>query len=220
MAVKAWPKWRPHWIWHGFRSSRLTTTQVEPVVVRRPPTVDFSGVAVVPPPGAFLQADAGAEAAIVAAMAPLLRDKAKVLDLYCGCGTFSLPAARHAQVHAVDGDTELVAALQTAARGAGLTRLSSAVRDLQRRPFQAHELSDFDTVIFDPPRAGAAEQSAALAQSNVQSVIAVSCNPATFARDARLLVDGGFDLRWLRPIDQFLWSPHLEVLAHFERPAG
>lgn len=192
----------------------------EMVAVRRPPEIDFSGIRVVPPPGAFLQADAAAEAAMVSAMAPLLADKARVLDLYCGCGTFSLAAAQTTKVHAVDGAVDQIAALDAAARHARLDRLTTAVRDLERRPFQSSELTGFDAVILDPPRAGAAAQSAALAQSEVQTVIAVSCNPATFARDARTLVDGGFALRWALPIDQFLWSPHLEVLALFERPSG
>jgi len=193
--------------------------EAELVAARRPPEIDFAGIRVVPPSGAFLQADAAAEAAMMVAMSPLLTDKARVLDLYCGCGTFSLAAARTAAVHAVDSAPDQIAALETAARRAGLDRLTTAVRDLERRPFQVAELAGFDAVIMDPPRAGAAAQSAVLAQSDVQTVIAVSCNPATFARDARTLVDGGYVLRWALPIDQFLWSPHLEVLAQFERLA-
>ena len=194
--------------------------EAELAILRRPPEIDFSGIGVVPPPGGFLQADAPAEAAMVAAMAPLIEAKPRILDLYCGCGTFSLPAARTAAVHAVDGAADHIAALSAAARKARLDRLTTAVRDLQRRPFQPSELAGYDVVIMDPPRAGAAAQSAALAQSDVQTVIAVSCNPATFARDARTLVDGGLALRWALPIDQFLWSPHLEVLALFERPTA
>ncbi|MGE5145568.1 MAG: RNA methyltransferase, partial [Candidatus Eiseniibacteriota bacterium] len=122
-----------------------------------------------------------------------------------------------AVVHAVDGVETAIAALTRAAQRAGLGRVGAEVRDLARRPLLADELRRYDAVVFDPPRAGAKEQAAELARSPVRIVVAVSCNPATFARDARLLVDGGYGLEWVRPVDQFLWSPHVELVARFAR---
>jgi 23S rRNA (uracil1939-C5)-methyltransferase len=141
-----------------------------------------------------------------------------VADLFAGAGTFALPLAARAAVLAVEGDAVALAALEAGARRAqGLRPLRAARRDLFRRPLGPAELARFDAVAFDPPRAGAAAQAAALAASTVPRVAAISCNPATFARDARTLVDGGYRLVWVRPVDQFRWSPHVELTAAFER---
>jgi 23S rRNA (uracil1939-C5)-methyltransferase len=186
--------------------------------MRRPPRVVFSGVAVELPVDAFLQASVEADAALAEEVPAGLGSAARVADLYAGLGTLTFAVAGRAVVHAVDASGTALAALAAAAARAGLDgRVASERRDLDARPLLADELTRFDAVIFDPPRAGARAQSAALAHSAVPRVIAVSCNPASFARDARLLVDGGYRLTRVQPIDQFIWSPHVELVAYFER---
>ena len=142
----------------------------------------------------------------------------RIVDLFSGAGTFTFALAPQAPVHAVDSEARLVAALQSAANRAVLGgRVSSEVRDLFRRPLAAPELKRYDIAVFDPPRAGAREQAAELAKSNVPLVLAASCNPSSFARDARLLADGGYRLVGVVPVDQFRWSAHVELVARFER---
>jgi 23S rRNA (uracil1939-C5)-methyltransferase len=139
-------------------------------------------------------------------------------DLFAGCGTFTFPLAERLQVYAAEGAEESLAALAAAARRSDrASRVQAEVRDLARFPVQADELSGGDVVVFDPPRSGAREQAAEIAASDVPTVIAVSCNPTTFARDARTLVDGGYRLTEATPIDQFPWSGHLELVAMFRR---
>ena len=185
-----------------------------PVVVRRTPTVALAGVEVAIPPGAFLQASRDGEAALRGVVGAALAESRHVLDLFSGCGTFALAAPTAARVTAVDADAGMVDALAAAARG---RPVSVERRDLQRRPFSAAELNGFDAIVFDPPRAGAREQADAIASSTAPTVVAISCNPATFARDARILIDGGYRLNGVTPIDQFLWSHHLELVAVFAR---
>jgi 23S rRNA (uracil1939-C5)-methyltransferase len=197
---------------------RTARTPPEPVAVRRPAQVMFGDVPVDLPPGAFLQPSAAGEAALVATVTQALVGCRRVADLYAGCGTFSFPLARGARVHAVEGDAEAIGALGAAARRAGLDgRVTTAQRDLAVDPLTEQELSRFDAIVFDPPRAGAKAQCERLARSNVPAVVAVSCDPATFARDARILVDGGYRLLEVTPIDQFIWSPHVELTAVFRR---
>lgn len=189
-----------------------------PLAERRPPRLDFAGVAVTPPPGAFLQATRSGEAALQAAVREGVSGAARVLDLYAGCGTLTFAAAASAQVRAVEGEAELLAAIRRAADAAGLGgRVETETRDLAHRPFSAKELKPFDAVVLDPPRAGAREQAGELAASQVPRIVYVSCNPATFARDARILADGGYRLEAVQPIDQFLWSPHIELAARLVR---
>ena len=189
------------------------------IVERRPPLVSVDGGAVLPPPGGVLQAtEAGA-----AALGELVRDAAAgaraVADLFAGVGPFALRLARTAPVHAVETDAAALAALDRAARGAADRRaIVVERRDLFRRPLLTSELARFDTVVFDPPRAGAEMQARQLAASTVARVIGVSCNPATFARDARILVDGGYRLVSVTPVDQFLHSAHVELVGVFEKP--
>ena len=192
---------------------------VEPIVQATPPLVYLSGVPVELPPGAFLQASIEGEHAIRdAVLQGIGADAGRVADLYCGLGSFSLPLAQRAIVDAVDATEAPVRALERAAGRADLGgRVSASVRDLDRQPMEAKELAKFDAVVFDPPRAGAATQAVHLAQADVARVVGVSCNPATFARDARTLVDGGFELVLVQPIDQFTYSPHVELVAHFAR---
>jgi 23S rRNA (uracil1939-C5)-methyltransferase len=139
-------------------------------------------------------------------------------DLFAGCGTFTFPLAERLQVYAAEGAEDSLMALDAAARrAAGGLRVQAELRDLARFPVLADELSGGDVVVFDPPRNGAREQAAEIAASDVPTVIAVSCNPTTFARDARTLVDGGYRLKEATPIDQFPWSGHLELVAVFTR---
>lgn len=187
----------------------------EVIVERRPPLVTIDGVIVHLPPGAFLQASREAEAAMAALVVGAIGPKTKrIADLYAGIGTFALRLARLAPVYAAEGEAGAVAALDRAARGmSGRHRITSERRDLVRRPLVEKELESFDAVVLDPPRVGAAEQSLWLSRSKVPTVVAVSCNPATFARDLRALVDGGYTIETVTPIDQFLWSAHVEVVA-------
>jgi len=192
--------------------------EATPVAMRRPPRVVFSGIAVDLPIDAFLQASVEADAVLAEEVLAGLGSAARVADLYAGLGTLTFALARRAAVHAVDASRPAMAALAAAAARAGLEgRVTSERRDLEARPLLGDELQRFDAVVFDPPRAGARAQSAALAQSAAPRIVAVSCNPASFARDARLLVDGGYRLTRVQPIDQFIWSPHVELVAWFER---
>jgi 23S rRNA (uracil1939-C5)-methyltransferase len=189
-----------------------------PAAVRRPPRVVLSGVPVDLPFDAFLQASVEAETALTADVLAGVGTAARVADLYAGIGTFTFALAERAAVHAVEGARPAAATLAAAASRAGLGgRVTSERRDLDARPLTAAELAGFDAVVFDPPRAGARAQSVALAAAQVPRVVAVSCNPASFARDARLLADGGYRLARVQPIDQFVWSPHVELVACFAR---
>jgi 23S rRNA (uracil1939-C5)-methyltransferase len=141
-----------------------------------------------------------------------------VVDLFSGAGTFTLPLASTATMHAVESDEAALAALDRAARKTqGLKPVTTEKRDLFRRPLTAAELQRFDAAVIDPPRAGAEAQSAQLAASSIRRVAMVSCNAGTFARDLRLLVDGGYRIRRITPVDQFLWSPHIEIVAALEK---
>ena len=192
--------------------------QSEVIVTRRPPFEQFGVAHVVPPPGAFLQATKHGEAALVAAVQDAVGAAARIVDLFAGCGTFSLPLARHAEVLAVEHDQGMLDALHAGWRKAQeLKSVRVESRDLFRRPLLAEELNAFDAIVLDPPRAGAGNQMSKVAESDVGAVASVSCNPVTFARDAALLVGAGFALNWVRVIDQFRWSPHVEIAAKFTR---
>jgi len=184
----------------------------------RLPQVRLGPATVALPPGAFLQATPAAEAALAAFVAEAAAGASRIADLYCGVGTFTFRLAEIAPVHAADFAPESIRALAGALAGApGLHGVTAEARDLVRRPVLAEELRKTDVAVFDPPRAGAAEQTAELSRSSVARVIGVSCNPATFARDARTLIDAGFTLERLLPVDQFLWSPHIELAGVFSR---
>lgn len=184
----------------------------------RLPQVRFGPAVVSLPPGAFLQAVPGAMAAMTDFVAEHAAGATRIADLYCGVGAFTFRLAEIAQVHAADFDPQAIRALSAALAGApGLHGVIAEARDLVRRPVLAEELKKTDVAVFDPPRAGAAEQAAELARSTVARVIGVSCNPATFARDARTLIDSGFALERVLPVDQFLWSPHIELVGVFSR---
>ena len=190
----------------------------EVLVEPRKPSIVFGQVTVSPPPAAFLQASASAEAHMADLVSAHLSGCKRIADLFSGCGTFALRLASHAAVHAAEFDGKALAALDAGFRHAtGLKRVTIERRDLFRRPLMATELKAFDGVVFDPPRAGAEAQCAELARSNVRRIAAVSCNPATLARDLALLVAGGFRVETIHPIDQFLWSPHVEAVALLAR---
>lgn len=190
----------------------------EVVALRRPPVQRFGAALVTPPPGAFLQATREGEAALLSAMAEAVGGASRLADLFSGCGTFALPLAARAEVHAVEGDAAMLDALNAGwRRAAELRRVTTEVRDLFRRPLLPDELARFDAVVIDPPRAGCAAQAAELARSRVPVVAAVSCNPVSFARDARALVEGGYRLDWVQAVDQFRWSAHVELAARFSR---
>jgi len=173
---------------------------------------------VVPPPGGFLQATAHGQAALVAAVRAAVGDVTRVADLFAGCGTFALPLAQGAEVLAVEGDRAMLAALEAGWRGApGLRPVRVTARDLFRAPLEGPELAGFDAVVIDPPRAGASAQARALAAAGPARIASVSCNPSTFARDAKVLVAGGYRLDWIAIVDQFRWSTHVELAASFTR---
>jgi len=170
------------------------------------------------PPGAFLQPTAEGEAALVRAVRSVVGPAARVADLFAGLGTFTFPLAETAEVVAVEGEAAMIAALGSAARRtSGLRSITTERRDLFRRPLDAGELDRFDAVVLDPPRAGAEAQAIALSTARVPLVAYVSCNPATFARDARHLVAGGYRLDRVALVDQFRWSPHVELVARLIR---
>jgi 23S rRNA (uracil1939-C5)-methyltransferase len=179
-----------------------------------PVTVTLSGKVVPFPAGAFLQATGDGEAALVAAVREAAGEAKRTADLFAGLGTFAL--ALQGQVYAAEASRDAVLALKRAAAASGKA-IAVEHRDLYRRPLDASELAGFDAVVLDPPRAGAAEQVAALAASSVARIAYVSCNPATFARDAKTLVDGGYALAWARPVGQFRWSTHVELAGSFAR---
>lgn len=182
----------------------------------RPPAVAFGRARVVPPPGGFLQATAEGEAALLAFVRRTVGGAGRIADLFAGAGTFALPLAEAAEVHAVEGLAAPLAALETGWRGApGLRKVTTELRDLARRPLLPDELARFGAVVIDPPRAGASAQAAALARSRVPVVAWISCDPVTFARDARVMLDGGYALGAIEVIDQFRWSPHVELAAAF-----
>ncbi|HEX2888647.1 hypothetical protein [Vineibacter terrae] len=197
--------------WGGRRSAEV-------VAARRAPRLRLGAVDIEPPPGAFLQASLASEAALQQAVRDWLGPAMRVVDLYGGVGTLSLGLVPQRRVTIVEGDRGAVAAVEAGLRKAALSGVAAAqMRDLARDPLPAEALNAFDAAVFDPPRAGAAAQAAELARSGVPTVIAVSCDPVSFARDAQLLVGGGYRLELLMPVDQFLWSPHVELAALFRR---
>lgn len=194
------------------------TLDGEAAYLSRAPVVRVGPARVALPPGGFLQAVAQAEAAMAEFAVAAAAGAGRIADLYCGVGAFAFRLAAVAPVLAVDGAPEAVHALSAArATAPGLKAIVTETRDQVRRPVLAEAMKAIDLVLFDPPRAGAAEQAREIARSRVPRAVAVSCNPATFVRDARILVDAGFRLTRLLPVDQFLWSPHLELAAVFDR---
>jgi 23S rRNA (uracil1939-C5)-methyltransferase len=191
----------------------------ETLVELRTPAIRIGKASVKLPPDAFLQATHDGEAALQQHVKDKLRGAKSLADLFSGCGTFSLVLAEQSRVHAVEHDNAMLTALAAAARATqGLKPITTEKRDLFKRPLAGAELAKFDAVLLDPPRAGAAAQAKSLAASKVPRIAYVSCNALSFARDARVLVDGGYRMGPITPVDQFLWSSHIELVTLFERP--
>jgi 23S rRNA (uracil1939-C5)-methyltransferase len=194
------------------------TRHGELVLMRTPPAIEIGAARVTLPPGSFLQATVAGEEALAALVAEHGKRAKHVADLFCGVGPFALRLATRARISAFDSDAGAIMALQKAATSAsGLKPIKAEARDLFRRPLMLQELRDYDAVVFDPPRQGAQAQAKQLAASKIPVVIAVSCNVATFARDARTLIDGGYRIENVTPVDQFRHTPHVELVARFTR---
>jgi 23S rRNA (uracil1939-C5)-methyltransferase len=199
------------------RLARLTR-HGELVAQRAVPLVRMGKAAVALPPGAFLQATAEGEGSLARLVCAHVAEARNIADLFCGIGPFALRLAERARVTAADGDAAAVAALGAAAKATpGLKPVRTETRDLYRRPLAEAELKPFDALVFDPPRQGALAQAQKLAGSEVPLVIAVSCHAATFARDVRILLDGGYRLEAVTPVDQFRYTPHVEIVARLAR---
>jgi 23S rRNA (uracil1939-C5)-methyltransferase len=190
---------------------------VEPVARRKSALIRFGKSGVEPPPGSFVQPTEAGEKAITALILAAIPPKGLVADLYAGCGSFTVPLAERGNpVHAVEGEELPLKALMSTAHQMGLV-VTSETRDLARRPLLEHEMKPFKAVVFDPPRAGAIELVTQLALSGPSVVVAVSCNPNTLARDLKVLIEGGYRLKAITPIDQFPYTAHLECVAVLER---
>jgi 23S rRNA (uracil1939-C5)-methyltransferase len=199
------------------RLARLTR-HGELVLMRTPPTIAMGAAQVTLPPGSFLQATVAGEEALAAQVSEHCKRSKHIADLFCGVGPFALRLAAKSRVSAFDSDAGSVAALQKAATStSGLKPVKAEARDLFRRPLVPQELRDYDTVVFDPPRQGAEAQAKQLAASKIPVVVAVSCNVTTFTRDARILIDGGYRIEGVTPVDQFRHTPHVELVARFKR---
>ncbi len=197
------------------RLARLTR-HGELVLMRTPPTITIGTAQVTLPPASFLQATVAGEETLAALVAGHCQRAKHVADLFCGVGPFALRLAAKARIAAFDNDEGAVTALQKAATSTpGLKPVKAQARDLFRRPLMPQELRDYEAIVFDPPRQGAQAQVLQLAASKVPVVVAVSCNVATFARDARILIDGGYRLEGVTPVDQFRHTPHVELVARF-----
>lgn len=197
--------------------SRLTWDG-ETVALRATPIQTIGNARVAPPAGAFLQATEHGEKALLETVKDALGPQKKIVDLFAGIGTFALPLAEFAEVHAVEGDPAMVAALDKASRNTeGLKPIRSEARDLFRRPLEPDEFKYVTGVVIDPPRAGAEAQMRCLAQTKVPVIAMVSCNPVTFARDAKILIQAGYRLEWIQVVDQFRWSAHVELVGRFVR---
>ncbi|MBU1347511.1 MAG: class I SAM-dependent RNA methyltransferase [Alphaproteobacteria bacterium] len=197
--------------------ARLSLTG-ETLMMARQPRVLFGPATVALPAGGFLQAVPEAEAAMTARAVAAVKGAKKVADLFCGAGTFTFPLATVAGVLAADASAPGIAALKAAVGSAkGMKQITAEARDLFRRPLTPYDLKGCEAIVFDPPRAGAAEQTAQIAETKAAVVVGVSCNPQTFARDARVLIDAGFRLETVTPVDQFLWSAHVELVGVFRR---
>jgi 23S rRNA (uracil1939-C5)-methyltransferase len=194
------------------------TRHGELVLMRTPPTIAIGAAQVTLPPGSFLQATAAGEEALAALVSGHCKRSKHIADLFCGVGPFALRLAATSRISAFDSDAGAVAALQKAATSTSrLKPIKAEARDLFRRPLMPQELRDYDAIVFDPPRQGAQAQVQQLAASKIPVVVAVSCNVATFARDARILIDGGYRIEGVTPVDQFRHTPHVELVARFKK---
>lgn len=193
----------------------------EVISYRAAPEQVFGTACVTPPPGSFLQATLAGEAALQADVRRIVNGAKNVIDLYAGCGTFALDLAQDYAVHAVEGSGEMLKALDAGWRNTqGLKPVTHEVRDLHQNPLLPDELKKYDAVVIDPPRVGAEAQIAQICAAQTPKIGYVSCNPTSFARDARALIDSGYGLETLRVVDQFRWSAHVELVAEFSMTSG
>ena len=196
----------------------LKKPHYEMLAERKKPYVTFEGNKVFFPEGAFLQATKQGQKALIDAMLKGISGAGHVVDLFSGCGTFSIAAAKQANVHAVENNEEMLVALKTSANMmTGIRKVTTELRDLFLRPLLPHELNKYDVAIIDPPRAGAKHQMTEIINSDIKKLVMISCNPVSFSRDVQNLNDAGFKMGAVTPIDQFIYSPHLEILSVFER---
>lgn len=198
-------------------SARTADKKLHVLVKHAPVEMRLRPCAVPLPPDAFLQATAQGQHLLTDFAIAATQHATQLVDLFCGIGTYSLPLAAHTQVHAMEGDAAMTGALRNAAKRQNISALSVEARDLCKHPLTARELNRFDAAIINPPRAGAAAQVQELAASQLKNIVMISCNPATFARDALTLKQAGFALTRAQGIDQFVWNPHLEIAAQFQR---
>lgn len=197
---------------------KLKKGQYELLAERKKPYVTFEGNKVYFPPGSFLQATKEGQDALINAMLDGIGDATHVVDLFSGCGTFSIAAANKANVHAVENNEEMLTALKLSSNQmTGIKKVTTELRDLFRRPLLPHELNEYDVAIIDPPRAGAKHQMEEIINSDIQKLVMISCNPITFSRDVQSLIDAGFKMGAVTPVDQFLYAPHLEIVSVFTR---
>jgi 23S rRNA (uracil1939-C5)-methyltransferase len=204
--------------WAGRNNVARITAGKDILVELAAPTLRISAVVVRVPPDAFLQPTREGEIALQKQVVDTLSGAKNIADLFAGCGTFTFALASKAKVHAVEFEAPMLNALAAAAKTArGLKPVTTEKRDLFKVPISAKELNRFDAVVLDPPRAGASAQIAQLAQSKIRRMAYVSCNAESFARDARVLVDAGFQMGNVTPVDQFLWSEHIELVGNFAR---
>lgn len=196
----------------------LKTPYYEMLAERKKPYVTFGGNKVFFPQGSFLQATVEGQQALINAMLEGVKGAKHVVDLFSGCGTFSIAAAKYATVHAVENNEEMLVALKNSANQMeDINLVTTELRDLFLRPLLPHELNQYDAAIIDPPRAGARHQMTEIINSDIKTLVMISCNPITFARDVHNLQDAGFSMGKVIPVDQFLYSPHLEILSIFNR---
>ncbi len=220
LSVKSERKLKPAQLAEFARAHRLArlTFNGDPVFMAHPPAIRMGRAMVEIPPASFLQATAAAEETLAQLVLEGVGKVKSVADLFSGVGPFALRLAEGARIYAADSDRAGIAALVKAFNHVqGLKPIEAKVRDLFRDPLAPIELDPFDAVVFDPPRAGAEAQAKELARSKVKTVVAVSCEPKTFARDARILIDGGYRIESVTPVDQFAWSTHVEVVGVFRR---
>ncbi|MGI9366334.1 MAG: class I SAM-dependent RNA methyltransferase, partial [Rhizobiaceae bacterium] len=189
----------------------------EVIFERERPVVTFGRAKVAIPSGSFLQASSTAEQEMASLVCKHLNGRKSVADLFCGSGTFSLQLAERSKLHAVEMEGDALDALRSATGTSGLKAITTQQRDLHALPLTASELKVFDGLCLDPPRAGAEAQVHEIAGTDIRSLAYVSCNPATLARDAAILINGGYSLKQVTPIDQFVHSPHIEIVALFTK---
>lgn len=198
-------------------SARVHEAKATIVTQRAPVEMTLGDYPVALPPEAFLQATRQGQDELTRIGLDAVQSAQRVVDLFCGIGSYSFPLSKSSQVHAVELEDDMVAALQAGIKRHRIVTLSAQRRDLFKQPLSGQELSGFQAAIINPPRLGAKAQTQALAQSSLSTIVMISCNPATFSRDAAILKAGGFALESASAIDQFLWSPHLEIAAVFRR---